>query len=120
MSLLAQVETASFGDVIVAAVTGELDRSNVLEVRERLLELVPGDASGVVIDFSKLRYIDSAGMDMLFDLQRRLVMRRAALALCLPKGAVVNRALTLAGVTVLIPFGNDLPAAVESLSGADD
>ena len=120
MSLLAQVATSSFGDVVVAAITGELDRSNVLEVRERLMELVPSDASGVVLDFSKLRYIDSAGMDMLFDLQRRLVMRRAALALCLPKGAVVNRALTLAGVTVLIPFGNDVPAAVESLSGADD
>jgi anti-sigma B factor antagonist len=114
---LASLATARIGSVLVVTVTGEIDRSNGDELHQTILELVDADAGGLVIDLSPTRFLDSAGLDLLFDLQRRLRARGKQLSLCLEDGAMVRRTLNVAGADALIPCANDLATAV-ALTGA--
>ncbi len=70
----------------VAAVEGEIDGSNAADLRLALSERLPSTASALVLDLSQVRYLDSSGIHLLFDLGRRLAARRQAIRLVVPDG----------------------------------
>jgi anti-anti-sigma factor len=90
---LAQVELEEQGDVVVARVTGELDVSVAPRTGEAIAEAVPTSASGLVVDFTALEFIDSSGIAMLFGLARRLGSRRQELRVVARAGKPVARVL---------------------------
>ena len=76
---LAEVRFEEVGvDTVVAAVSGEIDGSNAGEVQRAVAEHVPTTARSLVIDLSQTSYIDSTGVELLFELARRLSSRRQA------------------------------------------
>jgi len=48
-------------------VSGEVDIANVQAFRTALAAAMPGAAAGMVVDVTELRYIDSAGLAVLFE-----------------------------------------------------
>ncbi len=110
--LLARLSTTRFGDVVVVTIIGEVDRSNRTELCHGILDLVPDDCDGLVIDLAATRYLDSGGLDLLFDLQRRLRQRGKHLALHVPATALVGRTLAVTGADALIACADNLPDAV--------
>ena len=64
------------GDTVIATVAGEIDGSNAAEVRRAVAERVPSTARSLVIDLSRTSYVDSTGVELLFELARRLSSRR--------------------------------------------
>ena len=65
-------------DVVIAEVSGELDIAGASHTGEAIAEAVPTSARGLVIDFTRLEFIDSSGVAMLFSLGRRLSSRATA------------------------------------------
>ncbi|WP_269750251.1 STAS domain-containing protein [Herbidospora yilanensis] len=55
----------SRGAIVVMSVSGEVDVMNVDELRERLVEAWSQATPDLVLDLSKVRFIDSAGMRLL-------------------------------------------------------
>lgn len=93
---LAEVSFVDAGvDAIVAAVAGEIDGSNASELRRAVSERVPAAARSLVLDLSGTTYIDSTGVELLFELARRLSARRQAFAVVVPPGSNVRRVLEL-------------------------
>jgi anti-anti-sigma factor len=98
---------------IVAHLGGEVDMTNAGRVREELLASVPNEAGALVIDLSACRYLDSAGIEVLFDMARRLRRRRQDLRLTLPSSSPLKRLIDLTEVASTAPVYETLDAALD-------
>ena len=85
-------------DTVVATVRGEIDGSNAGEVQRAVAEHVPTTARALVVDLTETSYIDSTGVEILFELARRLSSRRQALTVAVPPGSGVRRVLELCDI----------------------
>jgi anti-sigma B factor antagonist len=108
----AEVAIERHGGTIVAHLSGEVDMTNAARVREELLVSVPNDALVLVIDLAGCRYLDSAAIEVVFDLARRLGRRRQELRLVVPGSSPLLRVLTLTDVTSVAPMHDTLDAAL--------
>jgi anti-anti-sigma factor len=100
------------GDVVVARLSGEVDMSNSGYVGEELTKSVSNEAPALVVDLSHTRYIDSAAIELLFDLARRLARRRQELRLVLPSGSPLRRVLALTEIGHVAPVHETLEGAL--------
>lgn len=98
MSRLAEVRLETRDDVRVARVVGQIDMSNARDVGRELGEAVAAADFGLVVDLSETTYLDSAGVNLLFELGERLETRQQVLRLVVPQGAAVRRLLRVTGV----------------------
>jgi anti-sigma B factor antagonist len=108
----AEVAIERRGGTIVAHLSGEVDMTNAARVREELLVSVPNDALVLVVDLAGCRYLDSAAIEVVFDLARRLGRRRQELRLVVPGSSPLLRVLTLTDVTSVAPMHDTLDAAL--------
>lgn len=97
--------------VTVAALPADVDAANAGRLREELASSVPHGSRDIVIDLRRTRYVDSAGIDMLFRLGQRLSERRAVLRIVIPSDSQLRRLAGLVGL-------DRGPAIYETLSGA--
>jgi anti-anti-sigma factor len=111
---LAHVDLQDHDGVCVAAITGEVDISNVDDVARRLAGL-PNHARGLVVDLQLVSYLDSTGISMLYDLANRLRERSQQLILVCPQGSPPRRVLELTGLVARTTVVDDLPPAVQAL-----
>jgi len=101
--------------VPVAFLDGDVDVANADRVGADLIDAVTNRAVGLVIVLSETRYLNSAGIGLLFRLNEQLATRRQRLALVLSPAAQLRRALEVSGVETAIPIRPDLPAALAQL-----
>jgi anti-sigma B factor antagonist len=99
------------GDV-VAHLSGEVDMSNADYVRDQLLASTPNDALALVLDITSTRYLDSAAIEVVFDLSRRLARRRQELRLVMPPESPLRRVIELTEVRTAAPVYESLEAAL--------
>ena len=94
---LADVQITVAPNALVAHVSGEIDMSNAEEMGATVIGATPTDASGVVLDLSRVDYLDSAGIYVIYGMRSRLHARGQALMLVIPPASPVHDALRLAG-----------------------
>ena len=94
---LAIIEDASQRRTIVK-LCGELDIANAPDLRERLLAILSRRTpNNLVLDLSKLEFIDSSGIAVLVNTERRARLLGCALVLVAPQAAV-SRVLQICGL----------------------
>jgi anti-sigma B factor antagonist len=77
-----QIAFQTIGDVAVATVpVEELDASNAAEFKRDILPLLDAQAR-VVLDLSRLRFVDSSGLGAFISCLRRLNAKEGDLKLC--------------------------------------
>ena len=108
----AEVAIERRGGTVVAHLSGEVDMTNSGRVREELLVSVPNDALALVVDLDGCRYLDSAAIEVLFDLARRLGRRRQELRLVLPHTSPLVRVLMLTDVQSIAGVHETLDSAL--------
>jgi anti-sigma B factor antagonist len=89
--------------VVVAELEGEVDASNAEEIGGEIAGLISTAPTSLLLDLSRTRYLDSAGVRMLLDLAEKLRQRRQGLSLVVPERTPVRRLLTVAGIHQLMP-----------------
>ena len=112
MSTLADIAVERHGGTVVAHLSGEVDMTNAARVREQLLEAVPNDVLALVVDLGECRYLDSAAIEVVFDLSRRLQRRRQELRLLFPESSPLGRVLVLTDVNSVAPVHATLESAL--------
>jgi anti-anti-sigma factor len=113
---LVQLETEDRGDVVIAHVTGELDLAGAPSTGEAIGEAVPTSARALVVDFSKLEFIDSSGIAMLFNLVRRLGGRRQQMHVVARSGEPVARVLEIVEFHRAAPVHDTLDEALAQVT----
>ena len=114
MNTSADIAVEQRGGHMVAWLDGEVDVTNVHRVGAELTAATPNEALGLVIDLSRTRYLDSAAIELVFDLARRLERRRQSLSLVVPAGSPLTRVLELTSVSSAAPIHETLDAAMGS------
>jgi anti-anti-sigma factor len=97
---------------VVARLSGEVDMSNASYVRDQLLASMPNDALALVLDISDCRYLDSAAIEVLFEVSRRLGRRRQELRLVMPSESPLRRVMELTEVHTAAPLYESLEEAL--------
>jgi anti-anti-sigma factor len=110
----AAVRVAWHGDMPVATVEGEVDAANAADVGADLRRLLSNHSTGLVVDLSPTRYLDSAGINLLFSLGAELQARQLALRLVIARGSPVARMLTLTGLDRAHPAYGAVHEALEA------
>jgi anti-anti-sigma factor len=112
LSTAAEIAVERHGGTIVAHLSGEVDMTNAAHVREQLLTSVPNEALALVLDLDGCRYLDSAAIEVVFDLSRRLARRRQELRVVLPPSSPLRRLLELTDVASVAPIHESMEAAL--------
>ena len=97
---------------IVARLSGEVDMSNASYVRDQLLASMPNEAIALVLDITGTRYLDSAAIEVLFEVSRRLARRRQELRLVMPPESPLRRVIELTEVHTAAPVYQSLEEAL--------
>jgi anti-sigma B factor antagonist len=109
------VNVERIGDVVVARLDGDIDLANTPIVSAKVLESIPNDAFGLVIDLAEVRYIDSVGIRMLFTFVRALQASRQAMALAVPPDSPVRKLLKITHLDEATVFRASVEEAIASL-----
>lgn len=112
MGTTADIAIRRLGGWIVARVQGELDMTNCSYVRDELMRSIPGEVDGLVVDLSQTIYLDSAGIELLFELARRLGRHRQRLQIAMPGDSPLRRVLELTDVRAVAPVHPTVDAAL--------
>jgi anti-anti-sigma factor len=115
VSAPAEITIEREGGAVVAHLSGEVDMTNSSYVRDELVRSMPNDALALVLDLSACRYLDSAAIEVVFDLARRLTRRRQGLFVALPPDSPLRRVLELTDVDAVAPLHDSLDEAVAAV-----
>jgi anti-sigma B factor antagonist len=99
--------------VPIAHIYEDIDAANATVTQQQLADVLGPDASSLIIDLSEIRYLDSAGIDMLLRLSNRLDHRRAELILVIPDSSQLKRLATLVGLPEAIAIQSSLSEALQ-------
>jgi anti-sigma B factor antagonist len=110
MSGALDIEVRNERGAVIAAVTGEIDISNVAQLRERLYELAD-DGGTLIVDLNRVEFIDSAGLGALVGTSRRVAEHGGSLlAVCAQPQP--RRLLWMTGVDKRIPLAATVAGAL--------
>jgi anti-sigma B factor antagonist len=101
--------------VVVARLEGEVDMSNAEELRNALVRNMTNEVFGLVLDLSEVKYFDSAGIHILFELREQLKNRGQQLRLVVPKGSPVGDTLRISGVGAVVVLDEELDSAIDGI-----
>jgi anti-anti-sigma factor len=113
---LVQVHVSERDGVVIAGLTGELDVAGADRTGRQISEAVPTSATGLVVDFTDLDFIDSSGVAMMFSIARRLSSRRQQLRCVAPMGSPVARVLGIVDFERVAPVDPDLESALAAIA----
>ena len=118
-----QVPIRREGEVTVATLSGDVDISRAEPIKVALLRAIGNEEFGLVIDMREVTYLDSAGVNVLFEVAERLRGRQQRLVLVLPDTALIQRVLSLVNARSVMQTTttlDDAVAAVQSLTPTDE
>jgi anti-sigma B factor antagonist len=113
---LAEFEFDQRDGILVARIAGEVDSSNASELRLALSDRLPSAAVALVLDLSAVSYLDSSGIQLVFELGRRLGARRQAMRLVVPGDAPMRRVLDLCDVGTVAPMDAQVDESLRAIS----
>jgi anti-anti-sigma factor len=87
---------------VVVAVAGELDAMTVQQFRDELMRQVPAARRRMVVDLSRLQFMDTSAIHVLVSVNNR-VMAGGGLLVLAGAQPVVARVLALAGADEVMP-----------------
>ena len=81
--------------VVIVRLHADIDFAAADALGHELFRAVPDEAIGLVLDLAEVRYIDSGGVRMLFELASRLDTARRKLALAVPETSPLRRLIKI-------------------------
>ena len=102
--------------VVVIAPVGRIDSTTSDRLEQHLLTLVAAGERRIVVDFSGVEYISSAGLRVMLALAKKIEDARGLVALC-GMGEPVKMVFSLAGFLPLFAVDGSRDAAVARVAG---
>ena len=120
MKGLAEVSVTELAGVPVVRLDGEVDLSNIDEVRAAVFAPADEGHGCLVVDLTGTTYLDSTAVRLLFDLAVRLQARRRRLRLVVSDATIVRRVLVLTKLDESVPFDATVDDAVAACSDPEE
>jgi anti-sigma B factor antagonist len=98
----------------VVSIGGRLDTVTAPEFEARCMEWIAGGSLKMVLDFSRVDYISSAGLRSVLVILKRLKAAGGGVAISGMTG-VVREVFAISGLDAVVPVAADLSAALASV-----
>jgi anti-sigma B factor antagonist len=115
---LAEIKTAWFGDVYVIAVSGELDRSGAVRLRNELERIDHLGGRTIVVDLLSVPFIDSTALGVLVAAAKRVGQAKGRLILVADDPRTL-RVFHVTGLDRVFALERTLSAAIDTAIGVD-
>jgi anti-anti-sigma factor len=102
-------------DVSVIHLDGDVDLARAPALREELRRSVGNAQRGLVVDLGEVRYLDSAGVNVLFEVAEDLANRALRLAVVVPEGSLLDRVIELVDLRAVAAVERTVDAALAAL-----
>jgi anti-anti-sigma factor len=112
-------EISQDGPVVVARLRGEIDLVNVPTIASLLRSGVTQDAVGLAVDLSDVRYLDSAGVQMLFQLAIDLATTRKGMIVALGQDSPLRTLLKITNLQEVAAIHDSLAEGCAALRAGD-
>ena len=96
----------------VVGLSGELDIMQAPSLLQRLMGAADNRDIGLVVDLTEVTYIDSAGVNVLFEVAEALRQRQLEVAVVVPGGSLVERVFTLVDLGSVARLHREVEAAL--------
>jgi anti-anti-sigma factor len=110
-----EVRVLDQAGVPVAALEGEIDIANASGVREKIFATVSNSAPGLVLDLSKVTFLDSRGVQLILELADRLEMRHLLFRVVIPETSLIRGVLQLTHIDEIVPLDHTVEEAVAQI-----
>lgn len=110
-----RVDLIRNGQVIVARMPVEVEITQAPSLRGQLVQAVENRDLGLVIDLTATEYLDSSGINMLFELGEGLAARQLRMAVVMLQGGLVERVVSIVDLGSAMPIHRDVESAVEEI-----
>jgi anti-anti-sigma factor len=114
----AEVHLSREQEIVIATVTGEIDMANAKALFTRIVAQLDNRALGLILDLSATRYLDSSGLQALFDLRERTQARGQGLRVVAPANSPPRRLIELVGAQTALALCIELEDARAALRTA--
>ena len=101
------------GEKAIACVKGRLDALSAPEFEKALLELIDNGEHTIILDFSELDYISSAGLRSILVVAKRMEVEKGELSVATLKEEV-KQVFDLSGFSSFVPVFDTVAAATNS------
>ena len=88
---------------VVATLAGDIDAGEVDRVNSQILAEVDNDVRVVLVDLTHVTYLDSSGIQLMFDLIRRFHAARQAVGIVVPESSPLSTLLKITHVHEACP-----------------
>ncbi len=105
-----EVETSQRGPSHVVSLSGEIDVYSAPKLRQALLELVDKGANHIVVDMSKVDFLDSTGLGVLVGGLKRVKANDGTLSIVAPQEKTL-KIFEITGLTAVFPIHDSLDSA---------
>lgn len=112
-----QIAESRVDGIVAVALAGRIDTTTSPVLEQHLLGLLTGGERRIVVDFSGVDYISSAGLRVMLVLARRVRDANGQLGLC-AMGDAVRQVFQLAGFLPLFTVRDSRAAAVQHIAGS--
>ena len=75
------IQTVETGDIITIAIEGDIEMITMKGLKEQLMDVVTKNDKDIVIDFSRVGYLDSSGIGILLAISKTLKGKEKTLKL---------------------------------------
>ncbi len=104
--------------VVIASLSGDVDMSNTASLSAALTAAMDGDSTALLLDLTAVRYLDSAGVQMVFDIARRLEVGRRGFGLVVEESSPVRSVLKITRVEDVASLWASAEEGIDSFLGA--
>jgi anti-sigma B factor antagonist len=108
-----EIQEQKSGTVMTVALKGRLDAITAKAAEEKLLKLIDGGETKLVVDLGGLEYVNSIGLRVFMLCAKRLKAAQGALAVC-AMTPPIHKIFEIAGFTSLL---KTYPTRDEAVSG---
>jgi anti-anti-sigma factor len=115
VSVLASISDEHHGSTPVVTIAGEIDASNAGELADRLRAALNNRSEALVVDLTGTTYIDSAGLNVMFELAVALGERQQQLHLVIAQPSPIARMVAIVGLDATVPTHPTRAAALDAL-----
>ncbi len=99
------------GYVVIRA-EGRLDTNTALDFERECAPCIAGENKKMILDFSKLEYISSAGLRCILNMAKKLRSEGGSLALCGLRG-LVEEVIMISGFDSFLTIFEDVDSAIK-------
>jgi anti-anti-sigma factor len=110
-----RVDLIRNGRVMVARMPVEVEITQAPLLRAQLMQALENRDLGLVIDLTATKYLDSSGVNLLFELGEVLAARQLRMAIVMPQGGLVERVVSIVDLGSAMPIHRDTDSAVEEI-----